>query len=307
MSQMIRANKRLRRIKRNAALYLLLLLPVTYIIVFKYVPMYGAQIAFRDYSLTKNIWDCTWVGLKYFRQFFNNRMFSRVLNNTLRINLYSLCTFPCSIIFAFMLHYVPFKRFRKTVQVVSYAPHFISTVVICGMILNYFSTYGMVNQLLGLLGIKSVNFLGSADAFTPLYVWTGVWQGVGYGSILYISALSGVDAELHEAAVIDGANILQRIWHIDFPSILPMVMVMLVLRCGSMLDLGYEKVYLLQNTLNLKASEVISTYVWKQGISATLPQYSYATAVGLFTSAINLLMLVIVNWVSKRITRYSIW
>ncbi len=299
--------QRVRRLRKNAVLYLLLLLPVVYIILFKYVPMYGAQIAFRDYRLSLGIWDSPWRGLKHFRNFLQNRMFKRVMTNTLRINFYSLLTFPCSILFAFMLHYVPFRRFRKTVQLVSYAPHFISTVVMCGLILNYFSSFGMFNQLRGLLGMEPVNYLSNAGAFPALYVWTGVWQGVGYGSILYISALSGVDHELHEAALIDGASLLKRIWHIDLPGILPMVMVMLVLRCGSLLNVGYEKVYLLQNDLNLKTSEVISTYVWKQGISATIPQYSYSTAVGLFTSVINLTMLVIVNALSKRITSHSIW
>lgn len=296
-----------KRMRKNAVLYLLLLLPIAYIIIFKYVPMYGAQIAFRDYRITRGIWESPWVGLKYFEKFLNNRMFERVMVNTLRINFYSLLTFPCSIIFAFMLHYLPFKRFRKTLQIVSYAPHFISTVVMCGLILNYFSTFGMFNQLRSLLGLESVNYLSNAQAFPALFVWTGVWQGVGYGSILYISALSGVDYELHEAAIMDGATILKRVWHIDLPGILPMVMVMLVLRCGSLLSVGYEKVYLLQNDLNLKTSEVISTYVWKQGISATLPQYSYSTAVGLFTSVINLFMLVLVNGVSKRMTSHSIW
>lgn len=307
MSAPSRFSRVARRMRKNAVLYLLLLLPLAYIIIFKYVPMYGAQIAFRDYRITRGIWESPWVGLKYFEKFLNNRMFERVMVNTLRINFYSLLTFPCSIIFAFMLHYLPFKRFRKTLQIVSYAPHFISTVVMCGLILNYFSTFGMFNQLRSVLGLESVNYLSSAEAFPALFVWTGVWQGVGYGSILYISALSGVDYELHEAAIMDGATILKRVWHIDLPGILPMVMVMLVLRCGSLLSVGYEKVYLLQNDLNLKASEVISTYVWKQGISATSPQYSYSTAVGLFTSVINLFMLVLVNGVSKRMTSHSIW
>ena len=307
MRQANHFNRLKRSLQKNAMQYLLLLLPITYIIVFKYVPMYGAQIAFRDYRITKGIWESPWVGFKHFEKFLTNRMFKRVMVNTLRINLYSLLTFPCSIIFAFMLHYVPYKRFRKTVQLVSYAPHFISTVVMCGLILNFFSTYGLINQLRSVLGLESVNYLSNANAFTPLYIWTGVWQGVGYGSILYVSALSGVDYDLHEAAIMDGATILKRIWHIDLPSIFPMIVVMLVLRCGSLLSVGYEKVYLLQNDLNIKASEVISTYVWKQGVSATLPQYSYSTAVGLFTSVINLSMLVIVNNLSKKLTQHSIW
>ena len=297
----------LRRMRKNWVLYAMLLLPLAYIIIFKYVPMYGAQIAFRDYKLTKGITESLWVGLKHFDKFINGRMFSRLLTNTLRITMYSLATFPCSIVFAFMLNYMPFKRFRKAVSIVSYAPHFISTVVICGIILNFFSSFGMINQFRGLFGLEAINFLSEAELFAGLYVWTGVWQGVGYGSIIYVSALSGVDNELHEAAIIDGATILKRVWHIDLPGILPMVMVMLVLRCGSLLSVGYEKVYLLQNTLNTTHSEVISTYVWKQGISASTPQYDYASAVGLFTSVVNLIMLVTVNWISRRMTSHSIW
>lgn len=300
--------KRLRvRLKHNAVLYLLLLLPVAYIIIFRYVPMYGAQIAFRNYSITKGIWNSPWVGLKHFERFINNRMFKRVLANTLRVSLYSLGTFPCSIIFAFMLHYAPFKRLQKTVQMVSYAPHFISTVVICAMINSFFSSYGMVNQLLELLGLKSVNFLGDPQLFTGLYVWTGVWQGLGYGSIIYLSALSGVDQELHEAAIIDGADLLKRIWHIDLPGILPMVTIMLIMRCGSIVSVGYEKIYLLQNSLNTTTSEVISTYVYKIGVNSATPQYSYASAIGLFTSVINLVMLVVTNTISKKLTNSSIW
>lgn len=298
---------RLRRMRRNWALYALLLVPLLYILVFKYGPMYGVQIAFRDYSIVKGITDSPWVGLKHFRNFFNNFMFSRVLKNTLLINLYSLMTFPCSILFALMIHYLPFRRYRKTVQLVSYAPHFISTVVICGMILSFFSSQGMVNQFRGIFGLAPVNFLGNASYFYSLYIWTGVWQEIGYGSILYVSSLSGVDPELHEAAIIDGASILKRMRHVDLPSILPMVMVMLVLRCGSLLSLGYEKIYLLQNSLNLVSSEVISTYVWKQGIAASIPQYSYAAAVGLFTSVVNLVMLVLVNWIARRTAHHALW
>ncbi len=308
MSISIRPKRRLwHRIRKNAMLYLLLLLPVTYIIVFKYVPMYGAQIAFRDYSVSKGIWESPWVGLKHFERFINNRMFIRVLTNTLRISLYSLMTFPCSIIFAFMLHYLPFRRMKKTVQMISYAPHFISTVVICAMINSFFSSYGMVNQLRGLLGLDTVNFLGDPKLFTPLYVWTGVWQGVGYGSIIYISSLVSVDQELHEAAIIDGADLLKRVWHIDIPSILPMVTIMLIMRCGNIVSVGYEKVYLLQNTLNKTTSEVISTYVYNIGVNASMPQYSYSSAIGMFTSIINMVMLVVVNFISKKVSNNSIW
>lgn len=292
----------------HVVLYAMLAVPVAYILVFAYYPMYGAQIAFRDFSIVKGITQSPWVGLKHFRLFFQNYMFWRLMRNTLAISLYSLATFPVSIVLALLIHTMPLRHFRKSVQMITYAPHFISTVVMCGMILQFLSVRnGSVNQLLQLLGFAPVDFLGDARRFVGVYVWTGVWQGMGYGAILYISALAGVDQELHEAARMDGASLLQRMWHIDLPSIRGTIIITFILRCGTILSVGYEKVYLLQNSLNLSSSEVISTYVFKQGIAGGLPQYSYATAVGLFVSAINLLMLGVVNAVAKKTASMSLW
>lgn len=295
-------------IRKNAVLYGLLLIPVVYILVFKYYPMYGALIAFQDYSIAKGFAGSPWVGLKHFRMFVQNYMFLRVLRNTVVISLYSLATFPIPVMLAVLIHTMPLKKFTKSVQLITYAPHFISTVVMCGMILQFLALRGgMVNNILNWFGLESVDFLGDAGKFAGVFVFSGVWQSAGYSSIIYISALSGVDGELHEAATVDGASLLRRIWHIDLPSILPTIVVMFVLRCGSILSVGYEKVLLLQNSLNISASEVISTYVYKQGLASAIPQFSYSTAVGLFVSVINMMMLVTVNQISKALTGSSLW
>lgn len=298
----------MKRIRKHAVLYLLLLIPLAYILIFHYYPMFGAQIAFRNYSFRKGIFHSPWVGLKYFRQFIQNYTFQRVMCNTILISLYSIATFPIPILLAMLVHYMPSKGLRRSVQMVSYAPHFISTVVMVGIIMQFFATRdGLINNLLGLLGVDAIDFLGSPKRFYGLYVWTGVWQTMGYNSIIYISSLSSIDPELHEAAKIDGASLLQRIRHIDLPGLLPIVVTMFILRCGSVLNIGYEKVYLLQNTLNISASEVISTYVYKQGLTAAIPQYSYSTAVGLFVSVINIIILTMVNTLSRRLAKTSLW
>lgn len=298
----------MKRIRKHAVLYLLLLIPLAYILIFHYYPMFGAQIAFRNYSFRKGIFHSPWVGLKYFRQFIQNYTFQRVMCNTILISLYSIATFPIPILLAMLVHYMPSKGLRRSVQMVSYAPHFISTVVMVGIIMQFFAIRdGLINNLLGLLGVDAIDFLGSPKRFYGLYVWTGVWQTMGYNSIIYISSLSSIDPELHEAAKIDGASLLQRIRHIDLPGLLPIVVTMFILRCGSVLNIGYEKVYLLQNTLNISASEVISTYVYKQGLTAAIPQYSYSTAVGLFVSVINIIILTMVNTLSRRLAKTSLW
>lgn len=303
-----RRGRLLRRLKKNWALYVLLLVPVAYILIFHYYPMFGAQIAFRNYSFKKGITGSPWVGFKYFKQFMTNYTFRRVITNTVLISLYSIATFPIPVLLALLVHYMPSKPLRRTVQMVSYAPHFISTVVMVGIIMQFFAARdGLINNLLTAVGLPMVDFLGAPENFYGLYVWTGVWQTMGYNSIIYISSLSGIDPGLHEAAKIDGASLLKRIWHIDLPGILPIVITMFILRCGSVLSLGYEKVYLLQNTLNISASEVISTYVYKQGLTAAIPQYSYSTAVGLFVSLVNILMLTLVNTLSRRIAKTSLW
>ena len=295
-------------LKKNAGLYLLALVPFVYLALFKYWPMYGVQIAFRNYSPARSIANSPWVGLKYFQKFMGNYQFKRILGNTIAISLYSLLTFPLPILLAVLLNYVTRPRFKKTVQMISYMPHFISTVVMVGIILQFLDVRsGMLNMLLTALGREPVNFMAKPAYFRTIYILSGVWQSLGYNSIIYIAALSGVSPELHEAAIVDGANILKRIWHVDLPGILPTISILLIMQCGSILSVGYEKIYLMQNSLNLSVSEIISTYVYKQGIAASMPQYSYATAIGLFVSVVNVIMLLIVNAASNRLSGNSLF
>ena len=297
-----------REIRKNWGLYLLVSIPLLYLILFKYLTMYGVQIAFRNYSPARSIANSPWVGLKYFQKFMENYQFKRILGNTIAISLYSLLTFPLPILLAVLLNYVTRPRFKKTVQMISYMPHFISTVVMVGIILQFLDVRsGMLNMLLTALGREPVNFMAKPAYFRTIYILSGVWQSLGYNSIIYIAALSGVSPELHEAAIVDGANVLKRIWHVDLPGILPTISILLIMQCGSILSVGYEKIYLMQNSLNLSVSEIISTYVYKQGIAASMPQYSYATAIGLFVSVVNVIMLLIVNAASNRLSGNSLF
>lgn len=297
-----------REIRKNWSLYVMVAIPVAYLILFKYLPMYGVQIAFRDYAPAKGITGSPWVGFKHFAKFINNYQFKQILWNTIAISLYQLLTFPLPIVLAIFLNYVKKERFKKAVQMVSYAPHFISTVVMVGIIIQFLDARsGVVNALITAVGGEAKNFMAYPEYFRHIYVWTGVWQGIGYSSIIYIAALSGVSAELHEAAIIDGANIVKRIWHVDLPAIRPTIVIMLIMQCGSILSVGYEKIYLLQNSLNRNQSEIISTYVYKQGIAASLPQYSYSTAIGLFVSIVNVILLILVNQITKKLGETSLF
>lgn len=290
-------------------LYLFLVIPVIYIVIFAYIPMVGAQIAFRDYDFRYGIWGSKWVGLDNFQKFFKYHDFKRILLNTLSVSLYSLlASFPLPIILALLLHSFPGKRFTKTVQTVLYMPHFISVVVMIGMVMQIF------NPLSGVFGLAYRVFtgeimpdiFGNPNAFRHIYVWTGIWQGLGWGSIIYTAALSGVDMELHESAQIDGASRFQRVRYIDLPAILPTVSIMLIMNAGNIMNIGFEKVLLLQNDLNRSSSEVISTYVYKVGLMSG-GDFSYATAVGLFNSLINFTLLVIVNYTAKKLGETSLW
>ena len=297
-----------KEMKRNWELYLLVAIPLAYLIIFKYIPMWGVQIAFRDYKPGLGILRSEWVGLKHFERFISNYKFKDILWNTISISLYDLCTFPLPIILALLLNYVKHAKFKKTVQMISYAPHFITTVVMVGIIIQFLDARnGVVNRIIQVFGGEAMNFMAYEEYFRHIYIWTGVWQGIGYASIIYISALSGVSPELHEAAIIDGANILKRIWHVDLPGILPTISIMLIMRCGSILSVGHEKIFLMQNSLNAGVSEVISTYVYKQGIASALPQYSYSAAIGLFISLINVVILLIVNKVTDKLSGTSMF
>lgn len=294
------------RILDHWQIYLLLAPAVIYFIIFYYWPMAGLQIAFRDYRVSKGIWGSAWVGFKYFEKFFSHPQCWKIIRNTLVISLYSLATFPLSILVALLINEIRSGAFKKTVQMVTYAPHFISTVVICSMITLFMNqSTGLFNNIIALAGGERVDFLGTAAYFPHIYVWSTVWQDLGWGTIIYLATLSSVSPSLHEAAFIDGANRMQIIWHVNIPSILPTIVIMLIMSCGRILSVGFEKIYLLQNSLNLDVSQVISTYTYELGLIGG--QYSYSTAIGLFNTVVNVVMLVIVNLISKRLSDVSLW
>ena len=290
-------------------LYTLMLLPLIYLVVFKYYPMLGAQIAFKNFNLVKGIWGSPWVGFKHFDRFLKSYQFVRVMRNTLVISFYQLIAgFPLPIILALGLNYLRSARYKKVVQMVTYAPYFISMVVLVGMMIQVLAVRnGVVNNVIAAFGLERVNFFGDPAIFPHLFVWSSIWQTVGYGSIIYIATLSGIPPELHEAAIVDGATIMQRIYHVDIPGILPTAIILLILNVGRVLEIGFEKAFLMQNPLNLRNSEVIQTYVYKTGLLSALPQYSYASAIGLFRSIIGLILLVSVNGISRRVNSTSLW
>ena len=298
----------MRLLKRNWILYLFLLPAVLYLVLFKYVPMYGIQIAFKDYSLAKGYWGSPWVGLKWIKKFLSTPRIWTLLKNTLSISLYSaLVGFPLPIIFAFIMNNIKNLKWKKFVQTITYMPHFISTVVLVGMISLFFSpNSGIINTILEFFGGSGdVYFLGRNKYFIHVYVWTGIWQGIGWGSIMYMAALAGVDQSLHEAAMIDGANKIQRVLNIDLPSIMPTISIMLIMRLGSILGVGYEKIYLMQNGLNIASSEVISTYTYKLGLLQQ--QFSYSTAIGLMNNLVNLVLLFASNKIVGKLSGSSLW
>lgn len=296
-----------RKLIRNKwQLYVLLLPALVYIIIFSYGPMYGIQIAFKNYQTGLGIWQSEWAGLTHFIRFVTYPNFWKIVTNTLSISLYSIATFPCAVIFALLLNEIQSTGYKKTVQMLSYMPHFFSTVVVCGIIILFMDrSTGVVNKLLELLGMDRVAFLSQPKLFSSIYVWSGVWQNLGWNSIIYIAALAGVSPELVEAARIDGANRMHIIRYVNLPTILPTVVTMLILSCGGLLSVGFEKVYLLQNALNLDASEIISTYTYQIGLVGG--QFSYSAAIGFFNTIVNLSLLVIVNTVCKRLSGTGIW
>jgi ABC-type polysaccharide transport system permease subunit len=271
--------------------------------------MYGAQIAFRNFLPGNSMWASPWVGLENFERFFNSPMFERLMKNTLGLSAYSLLVgFPIPILFALSLNQLRPGRFKNFIQLVSYAPYFISTVVLVGMMMQFLDLrFGPINQLIKLMGGTAIQFMGSAELFPSVYVWSGVWQSTGFSTIIYLATLTTIDPALHEAALVDGANRLQRIWHIDVPGILPVAATLLILNMGQLLNVGFEKTYLMQNTLNLSTSEVISTYVYKVGLAGGMSNFSYASAIGLFNSLIGLVLLLIANRISKRLTDSSLF
>ena len=296
-------------IKTNWQLYLMLLIPLAYIIIFAYQPMYGAQIAFRDFRVTRGILGSRWIGLDHLRRFISAPNFSILIRNTVFLNLYALlAAFPFPILLALCLNYVKNQRFKKLVQTTTYIPHFISVVVLVGILRQVLNpTIGIIGHLYTHLGLDRIDFFGKPEYFRSLYVWSGVWQHAGWGSIIYMAALSAIDPALHEAATIDGASRLRRIWHIDLPGILPTVVILFILNLGGFLRTGFEKAFLMQTPTNLGTSEVIDTYVYKMGLGAAGGNLGFSTAVGLFQSAIGFFLIVFANWLSKKVTQSSLW
>lgn len=297
-----RPNRVTNRKASHWQLWLMMLPAIVYMLLFVYKPMGGVLIAFQDYSLKKGIWGSDWIGFDNFTRLFKSYWFPIILKNTLTISLLSLLlSFPAPIILALAANEIRSERRKRMFQTVSYAPHFISTVVVCGMITIFLSPEsGVLNFLLQLVGIEPVAFLAKPNAFKWVYVLSGIWQTVGWSAIIYIAALSGVDKNLLEAAEIDGANRIQRIRYVNFPVLIPTIVIMFILRCGSILSVGYEKVYLLQNTANLSASEVISTYVYKVGLEKA--DFGFSTAVNLFNNVINCIVLLLSNKISKKVS-----
>lgn len=293
-------------VRRYWILYLMLLVPLAWVVIFCYQPMYGLQIAFKDFSIRKEYSGSPWVGLKHFKTFIGGFYFASLLRNTVILSLYTIAvTFFLPIVFALMLNEVGSPRLKKTVQMITYLPHFISTVIVVSILRQVFSGSGIVNSLLILLGMEPVSFFSDASSFRHMYVWSSLWSELGYSTIIYMAALANADVQLYDAAKIDGANRFQKIVHIDYPTIVPSMTTLLILRLSSVMSVGFEKVYLMQDTINYSVSNIISTYVYEVGLVGG--QYSFSTAVGLFNSVINVALLVAANAVVRRISENSLW
>ncbi len=299
----IPGKKQWNKIWKNRGLYLFLAPTLLYFIIFNVAPIYGLQIAFRDFRPALGITGSPWAGLKYVEKFVTSYSFWTLLKNTLTLSVYCLViSLPLALLLAIVLKYLPFKRLSRLVQTVSYMPHFISMVVLVGMLKVFLMPgNGIVNLILG----TSIDFMGDPKYFPHLYAWTKVWSHLGYNAIIFIAGLTGVSEELHEAAIMDGANKLQRVIHVDMPNVVPMLIILLIMESGNILNVGFEKAFLMQSATNLGVSEIISTYVYKMGLLNT--QYSYAAAIGLFNNVINCLILVLVNKIAQKTTESSLW
>ncbi len=302
---MNRSHLFLSSVRKRWQLYLFLLPTLTYFIVFHYVPMYGLQIAFKRYLASKGIWGSPWLGFEHFDRFFHSYYFWTLIKNTLLINVYQLALFPISIIIALSLNELKNGKFKSGVQTITYAPHFISTVVMVGMIITFLDPRtGIVNRLIETMGFEAISFMIEPGWFKSIFVLSGEWQNLGWGAIIYLAALAGINPELYDAAKVDGASRLQRIRYINIPGIMPTIMIMLILSMGNMMAVGFEKIYLLQNELNMESSDVIQTYVYRSGLLQA--QYSYSAAIGLFNNVINFIILVVFNRLARR-TGNSLW
>lgn len=284
----------------------MMLLPIIYYILFHYLPLYGVLIAFKDYKIAKGVWGSPWVGFKWFEKFLADPYFWKLVKNTLLLNIYGLLWgFPVPILLALMLNEVTNAKFKRAIQTVSYLPHFISTVVVCGMVMNFLSLDGIINQIIAAFGFDKIQFMVLPEWFRTIFTASGIWQTCGWTSIIYLSALTSVDQEILEAAMIDGANRFQRIKAVTLPSIAPTISIMLIMQIGRLMSLGYEKIILLYNGSTYETADVISTYVYRRGILSA--DFSYSTAVGLFQSVIGVILLVASNQISKKLSDSSLW
>ncbi len=293
--------------KNDIALYIMLIFPILIVIIFRYIPIAGTIIAFKDYDFMKGIWKSDYVGFKWFSRFLKNRKFISIFWNTLSLSINSLIfSFPWPIILAISLNEVKNQKFKRSIQTFSYLPYFISTVVVVGMLHQLLSpTTGVINNIITMFSGEAINFLTQPKWFKPIYIISGIWSNVGYNSIIYLSALTSISPELYEAAVIDGAGRWGKIYHITLPGIMPVIVILFLMSLGTLINVGYEKAYLMQNSLNLSSSEIIGTYVYKQGLIDF--KYSYSTAVGLFQSVLNLILITITNTISRKVADISLW
>ena len=292
--------------KSSCQLYVLMLPAIIATFVFAYIPIYGVQIAFKNFRSSLGIWNSDWVGFAHFARLFSYPNFWSMIRNTLSITLYSLATFPLAVAVALLLNELRSNRYKKVVQMVSYAPYFLSVVVLCGLVILFLGRgNGLINNVVVALGGERTDFLAKPELFSSIYVWSGVWQNVGWSTIIYIAALAGVSTEMIEAAQIDGASNLRIIWHVKLPSILPTVIILFILATGGILSVGYEKVLLLENKLNIEATRVISTHVYKVGLESG--QFSYAAAINLFSNVVNLIVLIFANTIIRKWSEVGLW
>lgn len=297
-------------LKRDKFFYILIALPILYYIVYKYLPMIGIVIAFQDYKPflgIEGIFKADWVGLKHFTRFFSSIYCGRLIRNTFLISFYSLIfAFPAAIILALLLNEVRCRKFKRTVQTISYLPHFLSAVIVCGMVRQLLTVDGgLVNMLITAFGGEPIYFLGSTQYYRTYYVASGIWQSIGWNSIVYLAAMGNIDTSLYEAAELDGAGILKKMYHVTLPALLPIISIMLIFQVGSLLNVGHEKTLLLYSPLNYEVSDIISTYVYREGLVGM--QYSYTAAVGLFTSVINMVLVLASNWAAKKMGQEGVW
>jgi len=306
LTRQSRTRRWLKRLTQCWQLYLLILPPIVAVFIFHYIPIYGVQIAFKNFRSSLGIWGSQWVGFKYFIRFMSYPYFWSILWNTVSIQLYQLATFPCTVLFALMINELDHKFYKKSVQMITYTPHFVSTIVLCSMLILFLNkSNGLINNLIALVGVERSDFMTNPAAFRSIYVWSGVWQNLGWGTIIYLATLSNVSPDWIEAARIDGATRLQIVRYINLPFLLPTIVTLLILSTGSMVSVGFEKIFLLQNSLNLSVSQVVSTYVYQIGLLDS--QFSYSSAIGLFNNVLQIIIIIIVNQIAKSMTHVGLW